>query len=82
MRFNNNEYEIKKSEYYSAITISRTALESWRDYYKKMAGKELEKERCTNSLYGNYMGAASAITDILVIFDDDEPNDNAPLAVY
>lgn len=50
---------------------------------KKMAREERKKEDYAKYLdYGHYLGKADALTEILEHFDDDAPNDNAPLAEY
>lgn len=68
MRFENLEYIVTKNVPDESITITKRALEKWRDHYLKVAD-ECKKEPFK---WGLYLGKADALIDILKHFEEEE----------
>lgn len=67
MRFDDNEYIVSKAGVPDeSITITKTALEKWRDHYLKVADKS-KKEPFK---WGLYIGKADVLIDLLKMFEE------------
>lgn len=68
MKLEKDEYCITHRIPCNTITITKQALEEWRDHYKKVASQN-EKE---SFIRGLYVGKADVLIDILKHFDNEE----------
>lgn len=74
MRLNDNEFGIgtlccKGEEMKDAINITKEALESWRDHYRKVC-QENYYINISTSLY--YLGMADVLTELLNHFEEED----------
>lgn len=68
MRLEPNEYVIKKKGDLETITITKEALEKWRDHYLNVA-KKYKKDPCKR---GYFIGKAGTLIDLLKHFEEEE----------
>ena len=66
MQFQDNEYSVTED----SITISKKALEDWRDHYVTISSEFKFSERPDMVMF--YIGKADALTEILKHFEDTE----------
>lgn len=66
MILENNEYRVKEMDGLKTITITKEALEEWRDHYNKNVLKVTQEWQKSF-----YMGKADALTEILKHFEEE-----------
>ena len=69
MRLEPHEYIIKKKGDLESITITKEALEKWRDHYKELAREHANEMRPD---WWYYKGKADLLTNLLKHFEEEE----------
>lgn len=72
MVLENNEYRVKEMDGLQTITITKEALEKWRDHYDENAMEYINNRKFGHfhGRYGYFLGKRDVLADLLKMFEE------------